>query len=165
VSQVDLSPTLIAAAGAPVPSSMQGHSFLSLANGGGRDWRNEVYFRMSEFVTGRALRTPQHTYAVSTPKRAGWRPAAESDSFVEYMLYDLFADPFQHTNLAGRTGSRAVEERLRGELLKRIGEAGGQHPAIELRWFPYSKSQVRRQACIHSFLITTPNPGAWGSGM
>ena len=121
---------------------------------------------MSEFVTGRALRTPQHTYAVSTPKRAGWRPAAESDSFVEYILYDLFADPFQHTNLAGRTGSRGVEERLRGELLKRIGEAGGQHPAIErLLVSPILNSQARCQPCIHSFLMTTPNPGAWGSGM
>ena len=30
VSQVDLTPTLLAAAGLPVPASMQGHSFLPL---------------------------------------------------------------------------------------------------------------------------------------
>lgn len=138
VSQVDLSPTLLAAVGAAIPSSMQGRSFLPLVKGENPEWRNEVYFRMSEFVTGRAIRTPQYTYAVSAPKRPGWQPVAESDSFVEYILYDLFADPFQHTNLAGHADSRIVEEKMRGRLLARIAEAGGLHPTIEPCWFPYS---------------------------
>ena len=66
-------------------------------------WPNEVYIGMREFVTGRILRTPEWTYAVAAPKRPGWKAAERSDSYVEYMLYDNKADPFQHTNLAGFT--------------------------------------------------------------
>jgi arylsulfatase A-like enzyme len=59
VSQVDLAPSLLSAAGLKIPTSMQGQSFLPLLDRRVEGWRNEVYFEMSEFVTGRGLRTPQ----------------------------------------------------------------------------------------------------------
>ena len=69
VSHVDLAPTLLAAAGVGIPPSMQGHSFLPLLDRHTEGWRNEVYFEMTEFVTGRGLRTPQYTYAAAAPKQ------------------------------------------------------------------------------------------------
>jgi hypothetical protein len=54
------------------------------------------------------------------------------------MLYDLHADPFQHTNLAGRKEYREITEKLRDRLLARIVEAGDPRPEIEPDWFPYS---------------------------
>jgi hypothetical protein len=54
------------------------------------------------------------------------------------MLYDLAADPFQHTNLAGRQEMREISAQLRERLLARVGEAGGKRPVIEPCWFPYS---------------------------
>ena len=48
------------------------------------------------------------------------------------------ADPWQHTNLAGRAETAAVSRELRERLLARIVEAGGKRPAIEPDWFPYS---------------------------
>ena len=138
VSQVDVTPTLLDACGISPPSSMQGRSMLPLAQGHHDNWRDEVYIHMSEFMTGRVLRTPRWTYAVAAPKRPGWKAAAEADLYVEYMLYDLAADPYQHTNLAGRAEYAAVSKELRERLLARIAEAGGNRPAIESSYFPYS---------------------------
>jgi arylsulfatase A-like enzyme len=137
VSQIDLAPSLLEAAGVPIPSSMQGRSVLPLLERRVEGWRNEVYIGMREFVTGRILRTPQWTYAVAAPKRPGWKAAERSETYVEYMLYDSYADPFQHTNLAGFTQMREVTARLREHLLDRIGAAGDPRPAIEPPWFPY----------------------------
>ena len=138
VSQVDVTPTLLEACGAPVPRTMQGRSFLPLVEGRPGGWRDEVYIHMSEFMTGRILRTPQWTYAVAAPKRPGWHGAPDADLYVEYMLYDNFADPWQHSNLAGRAETAAISKELRARLLARIAEAGGPQPAIEPSYFPYS---------------------------
>jgi arylsulfatase A-like enzyme len=137
VSQVDLAPTLLEAAGLP-PPPMQGKSFLRLLDRRTEGWNDEVYSHMSEFMTGRILRTPRWTYAVAAPKRRGWKAVPESEEYVEYMLYDLAADPFQHTNLAGREETREISAQLRERLLARIAEAGGKRPTIEPCWFPYS---------------------------
>ena len=137
VSQVDLAPSLLDAAGFGAPDSMQGRSFLPLLDRHSAGWRNEVYFEMSEFVTGRGLRTPQYTYAVMAPKRPDWKSAPAADRYVEYALYDNYADPYQHVNLAGRVPYRKVAEELRERLLALIREASGASPAIEPSWFPY----------------------------
>lgn len=137
VSQVDLAPTFLDAVGLRVPATMQGRSFMPLIDRKTTGWRNEVYFEMSEFITGRGLRTPEWTYAVAAPKRRGWTPVPSSDEYVEYMMYNLAADPFQHVNLAGRAEVQQVSEELRGRLLARIAEAGGKHPSIEPPFFPY----------------------------
>ncbi len=137
VSQVDLTPTLLESAGLSPPTTMQGRSFLPLLDRRVEGWRNEVYFEMSEFVTGRGLRTPQYTYAVAAPKRPDWRAAPSAPSYVEYMLYDLHADPYQHVNLAGRATHQKIAEGLRPRLIERIREASGASATIEPCWFPY----------------------------
>jgi arylsulfatase A-like enzyme len=138
VSQVDLTPSLLSAAGIPVPSSMQGRSFLPLLDRKTEGWRNEVYFEMSEFVTGRGLRTPQYTYAVMAPKQPGWKAVSSAERYVEYVLYDNYADPFQQVNLAGRATHREIAAQLRERLTARIQEASGASAVIEPCWFPYS---------------------------
>jgi arylsulfatase A-like enzyme len=137
VSHVDLAPSLLAAAGVAIPASMQGHSALPLLDRHIDGWRNEIYFEMSEFVTGRGLRTPQYTYAVAAPKHAGWQAVPASDQYVEYMLYDNYADPHQHVNLAGRAPYAEISRQLRQRLIERIYEAGGARATIEPSTFPY----------------------------
>jgi len=138
VSQVDLMPTLLEAAGIAIPASVQGRSFLPLLDRKTEGWRNEVYFEMTEFVTGRGLRTPQYTYAAAAPKTPEWKGVPSADRYVEYAHYDLYADPFQHVNLAGRATHKTVAEELRARLLTRIREASGATPQIDPSWFPYS---------------------------
>ena len=137
VSHVDLAPSLVSAAGVAVPESMQGHNFLPLLDRKTEGWRNEAYFEMSEFMTARGLRTPQYTFAAAAPKRPGWKPVNGSDRYVEYMLYDLYADPYQHTNLAGNRHYQAASEDLRRRLADRIFEASGTRAAIDPAYFPY----------------------------
>ena len=138
VSQVDLAPTLLEAAGVAIPSGMQGKSFLSLVDRRTEDWRDEVYIGMREFVTGRILRTQQWTYAVSAPKGQNWKSSERSDQIWSTSCTDLYSDPFQHTNLAGRAEYGAIAEKLREDLLSRIVEAGDPRPVIDPDWFPYS---------------------------
>ena len=137
VSHVDLTPSLLHAVGVSVPSTMQGRSFLPLLDGNVNEWRDEVYFEMSEFMTGRGLRTPQYTYAVAAPRRPDWKPVPHSDEYMEYMLYDLYADPYQHTNLAGRVPYAKISEELRSRMQVRIAEASSLHPTLTPCYFPY----------------------------
>jgi arylsulfatase A-like enzyme len=138
VSHVDLAPSLLDAAGVAVPESMQGHSFLPLLDRRTDGWRNEVYFELSEFYTGRGLRTPQYCYAVTAPRTPPWKDVSSVEKYVEYAHYDLYADPYQQVNLAGRTPYREVAEGLRKRLLERIREANGDAVTIDPAWFPYS---------------------------
>ena len=137
VSQVDLMPTLLEAVGLPVPATVQGRSFLPLLDRKVEGWRDEVYFEMTEFTTGRGLRTPQYTYAVSAPKLPGWKVVPSAEKYVEYILYDNYADPYQQVNLAGRVPYQAVAADLRKRLLARMKEAGDAPATIEPSWFPY----------------------------
>ncbi|MFL6447513.1 MAG: sulfatase/phosphatase domain-containing protein [Bryobacteraceae bacterium] len=138
VSQVDLAPSLLSAAAIPAPQSMQGHSFLPLLDRKIDGWRNEVYFEMSEFMTGRGLRTSQYTYAAASPKGRDWKAVPSAPSYNEYLVYDNYADPFQQTNLAGRVPYAEVREELRTKLEKRIAEASGAGGKVEPCLYPYS---------------------------
>lgn len=144
-SQIDITPTLLAAAGVPVPASMQGRSFLPLLDREVQDWRNEVYVQMSEAGTGRALRTPEWTYAVMAPGSLH-TPAAASDHYQEEYLYNLRADPNQLVNLAGRRDNPALVHgfsaapqqaamELRERLSARMVEAGEPKAQIVEREF------------------------------
>jgi arylsulfatase A-like enzyme len=138
VSQVDLMPTLLETAGVPIPGTVQGRSLIPLVEKRAPEWRNEAYFQMAEFVTGRGLRTPQYTYAAMAPKQAGWKAAASAEKYVEYALYDNYADPYQQVNLAGRAPYQPVAKDLRERLLARMREAGDAPATIDPCWFPYS---------------------------
>ena len=138
VSQVDFTPTLLDACGIPIPTEMQGRSMLPLLDRKTAGWRNEVYFEMSEFYTGRGLRTPQYTYCALAPKQRGWQTVPGADRYVEYAFYDNYADPYQRVNLAGRATHQEIGQDLRKRLLARMQEAGDPPATIEPSWFPYS---------------------------
>jgi arylsulfatase A-like enzyme len=138
VSQVDFAPTLLAACSIATPTSMQGRDFRPLLDRKTDGWLNETFFEMSEFVTGRGLRTPQYTYAVMAPKQPGWSGAPAAERYVEYMLYDNYADPAQLVNLAGRVPYQQVTQQLRQRMIERIRETSGATARIEPCWFPYS---------------------------
>jgi arylsulfatase A-like enzyme len=122
VSHVDVAPTLLEAVNVAIPSSMQGKSAMKLVeNGESAPTADEVFIQISESMTGRALRTPQWTYVVATPDGKSRESASE---YLEHQLYDLFADPHQLVNLAGRRETRTIAEKLRDRLRARMAEAG-----------------------------------------
>ncbi len=131
VSQVDVAPTLLVAAGVPVPSTMQGKSALPLLDRRIESWRNEVFIQVTESFVGRALRNERWTYAVRPAQPTPASRLPSSDRYVEYQMYDLFADPHQLINLAGRREYQVVAAQLRARLKARMAEAGDPEAEIE----------------------------------
>lgn len=130
VSLIDLPPTLLDAAGIPVPERMSGRSILPLVRGEAVDWQHEVFIQISESQVGRAIRSKRWKYAVAAPDRDGWNDAA-SDCYVESELYDLLADPEELHNRAGLETHREVSDVLRSRLIRRMIEAKEEEPIIE----------------------------------
>jgi len=136
VSMVDIAPTLLDAAGVPIPDSMQGRSAISLLERRADEWHNEAFIQISESMVGRALRTERWKYCVVSPEGHGGRDSA-SNRYVEYQLYDLFADPHELVNLAGRRESQEIVSQLRERLKAHMVETGEKEPQIrEARFYP-----------------------------
>jgi arylsulfatase A-like enzyme len=102
VGNINIMPTLLEAAGLPVPASVKGKSFLSLTSKpeARRAWPNRELVQISEAMTARALRTKDWTYCVIDSQ--GHRSEKFSDRYVEYQMYSQSGDPFEQVNLAGR---------------------------------------------------------------
>ena len=104
-------------------------------------WPNEVFVQITESQIGRALRTPEWTYAVVD--RQFPRPrSGSSDHYEEHQMYNLLDDPHQLLNRAGRRdnsdlvhydGNRPLPDiaaQLRERLIARMVEAGEEAPQI-----------------------------------
>jgi arylsulfatase A-like enzyme len=130
VSLIDLPPTLLDAAGLPVPEAMQGRSLLPLTRGQAEGWPEEVFIQISESQVGRAVRTHRWKYGVNAPDKNGSRDPA-ADRYEEQYLYDLQADPYELTNLIGLESHREVAAVMRERLIRRMGEAGEAVATIE----------------------------------
>lgn len=128
VTTVDWAPTLLEAAGLPVPEHMQGRSILPLLRGEAEEWPREVLVQISESQAGRAIRTRRWKYGVTSPDSDSLRDAYSS-RYVEEYLYDLYADPYELTNLAGLESHREIAGRLKERLLRRMAQAG-EPPAV-----------------------------------
>jgi arylsulfatase A-like enzyme len=130
VSHVDLAPTLLTAAGLPVPPVMQGRAVTPLNREKMQDWPGEVFVQISESQVGRAIRTNRWKYSVSAPDKDG-NTNAGSETYKEEFLYDLLSDPYELTNLAGFNSHKHLAADLKKQLIRRMSEAGESLPTIE----------------------------------
>jgi len=130
VSLIDLTPTILDAAGLPIPTQMQGRSVMPLVRGQAEEWRDEIYIQISDPEMGRAIRTRRWKYCVAAPDKHP-RKYITSDKYVEKFLYDLKADPYELDNLIGLDSHREVIEVMRQRLIRRIVESGEEAPEIE----------------------------------
>jgi arylsulfatase A-like enzyme len=131
VSLIDLPPTLLDAAGIPVPERMQGRSLLPLVQGGAHSvsWPEEVFVQISESEVGRAVRTKRWKYGVVAEDRDGWAHS-DSDTYTEAYLYDLESDPYELVNLIGFESHRETADIMGQRLIRRMTEAGERTPVI-----------------------------------
>jgi len=125
VTMIDLTPTLLAAAGIAAPASMKGRNALPLfaSREAQEAWDNTAYIQISESMVGRAIRTPQWCYCVADRSKIGTETPA-SAQYDEYQMYNLSDDPAQQVNLIAREEYREQAARLRALLLKKMSEAG-----------------------------------------
>jgi arylsulfatase A-like enzyme len=130
VGIIDLTPTLLTAAGVPVPPSMKGTSLQPLLHdeAARAAWPNRHLIQISESMTGRAIRTREWTYCVAEITGTTNQPAAPI--YQEYQLYDQRNDPYEQTNLAGRKEFRKQADELRTQLLQLLAAAGEPTPEI-----------------------------------
>jgi arylsulfatase A-like enzyme len=119
---VDIAPTLIAAAGAEIPTRMQGHSLLPLLRGAHPPWRDsflvEYYSHENPFnwtvnLSYRAVRIGRYKYV-------RW---IRQESAEE--LYDLVADPYERRNIATDPAHRVALARARAAMERLVLEALG----------------------------------------
>lgn len=127
VSIVDLPATLLDSAGLDLPREMAGRSILPLLGNSNHPWPGEVFVQISESQTGRAVRTPRWKYSVRCPDTDdNGDPVSRmsADTWVDDCLYDLKADPWELTNLAGYTSHAGVVKVLRERLARRMVAIG-----------------------------------------
>ncbi len=133
VSLLDFMPTLVDAAGLPVPEGISGRSVMPLLRGdegaGSKAGREEAFIQISEAQVGRAIRTKRWKYSVYAPGKDGSTDMG-SNTYVEEFLYDLQADPYELTNLIGLDSHKDVALRLKGRLIALMKEAGEAEPEI-----------------------------------
>jgi arylsulfatase A-like enzyme len=122
VSLIDLSPTLLTAAGVVPPDTMRGRALQPLVDGTAQDWPEEVFLQISESHCGRAIRTKRWKYSVRAPDKEGWEPS--SDLYIEDFLYDLESDPHERENLVTSPDHVQVREMLAARLVDRMVQAG-----------------------------------------
>ncbi len=129
VSLVDIAPTILDACGLEVPAEMQGKSVLPLVDRKIDDWTNEVLIQISESMVGRAIRTNRWKYCAVAPEKHGSQDSA-CDTYIDYQMYDLFADPYEQVNLVGRNEYKDKCAELRERLKKLMADAGEPQPEI-----------------------------------
>ncbi|HOP56211.1 MAG TPA: sulfatase-like hydrolase/transferase [bacterium] len=136
VSLINFAPTILDAVNIPVPDTMQGRSAMPLLDRKIKDWKNEIFIQISESCVARAIRTERWKYSVIAEDKDGWLDS-NSDTYTDYQLYDLYSDPYELVNLAGRREYKGIIEELRERLTAKIEEVEGVKPGIlERRFYP-----------------------------
>ena len=125
VSLVDMPPTLLQAAGLPIPGEMEGRSILD----GRKDWPDDVFVQISESQVGRAVRTKRWKFGVTAPEAHAWQDSY-SEVYFEQYLYDLEYDPHEQINLAGYVSHKEVSKKMSERLLRYIEKVEGKKAVI-----------------------------------
>lgn len=134
ISNIDVLPTLLEAAGMPVPERVQGHSFLPLLRGEPYDARDAVYAEKtfhSYYDPMRGIRTRRFKFIrnfeagflVEVPGDIQQGPIFRShterystDRTREVELYDLETDPLEQENLVDDPKFSEIERELDARL-------------------------------------------------
>ncbi len=145
VSLINLPKTILDVAGAQAPECMHYPSLQTIMADG--EWKDAVFFQISEAFVGRGVRTKRWKYAVHAPHAQDlgeighdWSLAAfyemvgkaaiGSDAYVELGLFDLEKDPCEKNNLIADPAHRETREKLARLLAAFMLEAGEKAPAI-----------------------------------
>ena len=120
VQNLDLAPTLLDFAGAPIPAGMQGLSFKKLLNGNPPgNWRDALYYHYYQYPAWHMV-NPHYGVRSATHKLIHFY-------MMDYWeLYDLERDPQEMNNRYNHPGYAQVREELHerlGQLQEQYGDA------------------------------------------
>ena len=112
VMNVDFAPTLLEAAGAPLPKDMQGRSFLAALEGKRlRNWRTSFYYRYYHYPGDHQV---QPHYGVRTERHK----LIYYNKLDEWELYDLEKDPRELKNVYAERAHAGTVQKLKTELAR-----------------------------------------------
>ena len=95
VQNIDFAPTMLEAAGRPIPDTVQGRSFYGVLDGTEKNWRDAILY---EYFWERAFPHTPTVLGVRTERHKFMRYHGVWD---RYELYDLQEDPDEMNNLLG----------------------------------------------------------------
>ena len=119
VANIDVAPTLLAAAGLEAPATMEGRSFLPLTRGEAIPWRSallyEYYWERNfpQTPTVHALREDRYKYI-------RFHGLWDLDE-----LYDLSSDPLESNNLLAAPGHEELAQAMSARMFAELERTGG----------------------------------------
>jgi arylsulfatase A-like enzyme len=112
ILNVDFAPTLLDAAGLPVPADMQGRSFLPLLRGETPgDWRTSMYYRYYHYPQDHRV---QPHYGVRTAKHK----LIYFNKIDQWELFDLTKDPHELKNVYADPAYAETMKTLKEEMYR-----------------------------------------------
>lgn len=114
VSNLDFAPTLLEAAGVPIPGEIQGRSLVPILRGATpADWRKSFYYHFYEYPGPHSVR--RH-YGVVTDRYKLVRFYEPGHEYWE--LFDLKTDPKELRSVYGRNEFMEIQTKLTAELTR-----------------------------------------------
>ena len=164
ISNIDLLPTLLDAAGVDAPADVQGRSFLPLLRGGAFEGDDAVFAEKntSPADVKRCIRTERWKYIRNLDEGPALllpldveTGAVRRDMGDAHLaprppveLYDLAADPLEQNNLAGGPAAADIERDLSARLEEWMRRTGDPALAGPIRR-PPAEAELFRRACDH----------------
>lgn len=124
VANLDIMPSVLAAAGLEAPAGGDGASLLPLAQGRSVDWRKEFLY---EYYWERNF---PHTPTIHALRGDRYKFIRVHGIWDIDELYDLAEDPLESRNLIFSEKHRAIAEQMRTRLFQLLEETGGMQMPI-----------------------------------
>ena len=122
VLNIDVAPTLLALAGAPVPETMQGTGWRPLLEETDPPWREDFLYEFFEFPAVHCVRKHRGV------RNARWKLIHFWQLPQEWELYDLDNDPEEQRNLAADPAHAAQLRTMQARLAELRSEFGDVDP-------------------------------------
>ncbi len=134
VQMIDLTQTILAAAGVPGAFATQGADLMTLAHDPVAPWRDWALCEYRD--SGHGAHPPVHTTMLrhGTMKLIVWHGPPAADRARDGELYDLDADPGEHVNLYHHSAYAAAREAMKDMLIDVTTATEWPRPARTAQW-------------------------------
>jgi uncharacterized sulfatase len=129
-SILDLVPTMLETASAPIPKHIRGRKLQDLIEiSPNSQWTDYIFAQIGESQVGRCIRTKKWKYAIRAPGLNGSN-YSKSRLYMEEFLFDLEKDPYELVNLVADQDYEVVRKELSLKIITHMVSIGEERPRI-----------------------------------